>query len=266
MLPAAAFCSAARRREVRPAGARTPAPSTSAGSPRRPDARTARAHAHGLSLLPVLALLLGALSAFAAAPAAAQTVWSTTFTPAAGAGYVGCASKTECDAQFGDNSFTIGGTDYHFVTFFRVPGATGPFRMSINTESNTAFQALKLCVGSTNEILPMDIGGALATFNTDPGFAAGDSVSVRVGSSCTQQTTTPTLSPSRSLALGLSEPCAGGIPGHGDGDAVAGAERGCEDSAQYGDGSVQFGDGGGLRYRHPGRTDDRHARVHRAAA
>ena len=57
----------------RPAGARTPAPSTSAGS-RRPDARTGRARARRLSLLPVLALLLGALSPFVAAPAAAQLV------------------------------------------------------------------------------------------------------------------------------------------------------------------------------------------------
>ena len=56
----------------RPAGARTPAPSTSAG-PRRPDARTGRARARRLSLLPVLALLLGALSLFAAAPALAQS-------------------------------------------------------------------------------------------------------------------------------------------------------------------------------------------------
>ena len=49
------------------AGARTPAPSTSAG-PRRPDARIGRAR---LSLLPALALLLGALSLFAAGTAEA---------------------------------------------------------------------------------------------------------------------------------------------------------------------------------------------------
>ena len=72
MLPAA-LCVAARRREVRPAGARTPAPSTSAGS-RRPDARARRARARRLTvLLPVLALLAGAFSLFAAAPAGAQT-------------------------------------------------------------------------------------------------------------------------------------------------------------------------------------------------
>ena len=57
----------------RQAGARKAASPTSAGS-RRPDARTGRARARRLSLLPVLALLLGALSPFAAAPAAAQLV------------------------------------------------------------------------------------------------------------------------------------------------------------------------------------------------
>ncbi len=75
MLLAAAFCSAARRREVRPAGAREPALSTSAGS-RRPDACTGRARARRFRLLPVLALLLAAFSPFAAAPAAAAVLVS----------------------------------------------------------------------------------------------------------------------------------------------------------------------------------------------
>ena len=66
--PAAMTCAR------RPAGARTPASPTSAG-PRRPDARTGRARARRLSLLlPVVALLLGALVPFAPAPAEAQTV------------------------------------------------------------------------------------------------------------------------------------------------------------------------------------------------
>ena len=57
----------------RPAGARNPASPTSAGS-RRPDARTGRARARRLTLLlPVLALLLGALSLFPAGPASAQS-------------------------------------------------------------------------------------------------------------------------------------------------------------------------------------------------
>ena len=57
----------------RPAGARKPASSAPAGSPSPPDPRTGRSCARRLSrLLPVLALLLGALVLFAAAPAQAQ--------------------------------------------------------------------------------------------------------------------------------------------------------------------------------------------------
>ena len=57
------------RREV---GAQRPAPSTSAGVPRRADTRTGRARARLFRFPPALALLLGALSLFGAAPAAAQ--------------------------------------------------------------------------------------------------------------------------------------------------------------------------------------------------
>ena len=58
----------------RPAGARPPASPTSSGS-RRPDARTGRARAR-LSLLPVLALLLGALGLGHAKPASADVLVS----------------------------------------------------------------------------------------------------------------------------------------------------------------------------------------------
>ena len=76
----------------RPAGARKPAPSTSTGSC-RPDARTGRARR--LSLLPVLALLPGALSLFATAPAEAQTtVWSTTLTVDQ---HTGLSAESGCD-------------------------------------------------------------------------------------------------------------------------------------------------------------------------
>ena len=56
------------------AGARKPAPST--GSPSRPEPRSGRRRARLSFLLPVLALLLGALSPFAAAPAAADVLLS----------------------------------------------------------------------------------------------------------------------------------------------------------------------------------------------
>ena len=68
--PAASGMTCARRL----AGARKPAPS--AGSPSRPDPRSGRLRARLTRLLPVLALLLGALSPFAAAPAAAEVLVS----------------------------------------------------------------------------------------------------------------------------------------------------------------------------------------------
>ncbi len=63
------------------AGAHRTASSTSADSPRRPEPRRGRFRPRFSLLLPALALLLGALSLFAAAPAAAQTTVTLTVTP-----------------------------------------------------------------------------------------------------------------------------------------------------------------------------------------
>ena len=116
----------------RQAGARTPAPSTSAG-PRRPDARNGRARAGRLSLLlPVLALLVGAFSLFAPAPAEAQNtpVWSATLTTFTSTNYDdsiakwdnfrGCANGyagRKCLNTNGltDDDFTHGGTTYTII-------------------------------------------------------------------------------------------------------------------------------------------------------
>ena len=131
----------------------------------------------------VLALLLGALFLLNATPAEAQTVWSATFTPAAGSGFIGCATKNDCDSQFSDNSFTVGGTDYHFTAFFRQSTQTDRLRILLNAGANSALQALKLCVGSTEYALS-EVGIGVTGYTTDPGFSAGDSVSVSIGSSC----------------------------------------------------------------------------------
>ena len=76
----------------RPAGARTPASPTSAGSPSRPDPRTGRPRARRFRLLPVLALLLGALGLFAPAPAEAAH---------------SLATPTNLQAQAGDAQVTL---------------------------------------------------------------------------------------------------------------------------------------------------------------
>ena len=99
----------------RPAGARTPAPSTSAGS-RRPDARTGRARARRLPLLlPVLALLAGALSLFAPATAEARTtLWSGTLTVGTANDEAGCGSQSggACSGRLTTDTVTLEGKAY----------------------------------------------------------------------------------------------------------------------------------------------------------
>ena len=142
------------------------------------------------------------LGLFSTAPAEAQTVWSATFTPAAFTNGIGCTTKTDCDSQLISNSFTVGGTNYHFKAFFRLPAlAPGdlPFRFNLNQSINTALAGLKLCVGS-NEY-DLQTGASGINFNDQPGFSAGTPVSVSIGSSCTQQPT-ETLSVSANPACG----------------------------------------------------------------
>lgn len=70
----------------RPVGAHKSASPTSTGSPRRPEPRQGRRRAR-FSLLPVLALLLAALSPFAAAPASAAKLLGNTDQGTLGAGH-----------------------------------------------------------------------------------------------------------------------------------------------------------------------------------
>ncbi len=101
----------------RPAGARKPASRTSAGS-RRPDAHAGRSCARP-SLFSPLALLLGALSLFAAAPVAAQkssnneqTLLTATLTVDQAGTLVGCGATSiaTCSAALTTTSFTHEGT------------------------------------------------------------------------------------------------------------------------------------------------------------
>ncbi len=148
--PAASGMTRARR----PAGACTPAPSTSAGS-RRPDARTGRARARRLSLLPVLALLLGALSLFAPAPAEAQTtVWSATLTVDASGTYFGCdnddGTQDNCSTAtvLTDDDFGYGGTTYSIVNLFW-DSATDTLTLTVAAGGSTlSHSAAKTALGS----------------------------------------------------------------------------------------------------------------------
>ncbi len=99
----------------REAGAQQPAPS--AESPREPDPRPGRFHARLFRLLPVLALLFGALSLLAAAPIQAQTtVWSATLTVDKEGNFFGCddsdSNQDDCTAALTDNNFVFKNTTY----------------------------------------------------------------------------------------------------------------------------------------------------------
>ena len=137
------------------AGARTPAPSTSAG-PRRPDARTGRARARRLALfLPVLGLLAGAFSLFAPAPAEAQTtVWSATLTVDASGTYFGCdnddGTQDNCSTAtvLTDDDFGYGGTTYSIVNLFW-DSATDTLTLTVAAGGSTlSHSAAKTALGS----------------------------------------------------------------------------------------------------------------------
>ena len=105
----------------REAGAHRPAPSAGTS---RPDPRPGRRRARLSLRLPALALLLGALSPFAAAPAEAQTtIWSATLTVDAqgNTDFPGCDdddTSTNCSTALTDNDFTFKGTTWRSKSFY----------------------------------------------------------------------------------------------------------------------------------------------------
>ena len=134
--------SAAMRRVRRKAGAERPASPT--GSPQGPDPRPGRSRAR-LNLLPVLALLLGAVSPFAAAPAEAQTgsvdaaydvtfegLWNLNSTPGGVAG--GAHFTTLIGAVHNGNVtfWAAGGTASSGVEEVAEIGGTSAFKSEYN--------------------------------------------------------------------------------------------------------------------------------------
>ena len=115
----------------------------------------------------------------------AGTVWSATLTPEATTGGAGCVSKITCDSQLTNNSFTVGGTPYHFVTLADFTAAG--LQVQFSAPPNSALQALKFCVGTT----AYDIGAGLAQIlsSTPAGWSAGDTVSLSIGTTCPTGTT-----------------------------------------------------------------------------
>ena len=191
----------------REAGARTPAPSTSAGAPRRADARPGRARAR-LSLLPALALLLGAPGLFTPAPAQAQTtVWSATLTVGqveenALGSRVGCNYQEPCASRLSDDDFEVGGAAYTVRGVWAFTGGTmdGALEVRFSENPNAALEALNFCVGST----AYPLAGATSRFYrwpAGPDWTAGDRVALSIAATC--GATTPVMPPVTTPEVGF---------------------------------------------------------------
>ncbi len=128
---------------------------------------------------------------------ASSSVWSATLTPVAVSGGVGCNSETLCNTALTDNSFTVGGTNYRFNTVFN---ASSGLQVGITPiGANAELAALKFCVGTTE--YSFNLGATILLSNDNPGWTAGTPVSLRIASSCAQQTTTPTPTQSTDATL-----------------------------------------------------------------
>ena len=182
----------------REAGAHRPAASTPSRTPSsrpapprdraRPDTRGGRARLY--LLLPVLALLLGALGLFAPAPAQAQvTIWSATLTVDIRTGGVatGCSAApghTACSTALTDDDFTYKGTNYAVKRLYY--NATGTYRLYFNF-GNLGGREIKRRLGSLTlnldgrqfaiRDLP-DTGGLAYWEGFNPGWTDGQTVKV----------------------------------------------------------------------------------------
>ena len=190
----------------REAGAHRPAASTPAGSA-RPDPRSGRRGARLFLLLPVVALLLGALGLFAAAPAQAQTtVWSATLTvdyassrdgsPAYGCdnGSSGGPALDNCSTSTvltdDDFDYPTGGTTYTIDRLNHNAGGT-PLYLGFSgvtaAAAKTALTGLTLTVGSgmsakafaiADATAPSTSGSALSWSSAGLSWSDGDTVSL----------------------------------------------------------------------------------------
>ena len=182
----------------RGAGAHRPAASAPSRSPSsgptppgdrsRPDPRGGRAR---LSLvLPVLALLLGALGLFAAAPAQAQTtVWSATLTVPEGTQYAGCEASACAHGPDGGRVHLQG---HHLHGERALPHTLGSLVwgagvLASATKTALAGLTLKLGTGATATTLAIDSARALAAnaslnWNKPAGlsWSSGDTVAVKL--------------------------------------------------------------------------------------
>ncbi len=200
------------------AGAHRPAPS--AESPRKPDARPGRRRARLFRLLPALALLLGALSPFAAAPAQAQDVWSAKLNPVtdgfSNLGCVGVEDGTACsdsDVLEGDD-----GDDFvHNTVTYTIKRITDQVNGDLRVHfagtgvTKAAFSGLNFCVGTTafafSSASVSDHPGAVESrfvwSSASLSWASGTPVNLKIATSCATSTT-PTAAPGPPVGLAVT--------------------------------------------------------------
>ena len=150
----------------------------------------------------------------------AGTSWAATFTPVAVGGDPGCNGKSACDSALSDNSFTIGGTAFHF-TFISNTAVTGAIQLEFSPNVNNALKALNFCSGSVSVPLTSASGNSLfigGGYNM--GWTVGSPSEIRFGSNCAvaQPPTAPTnlrVTPSNGgLNLAWTAPSEGILTGY----------------------------------------------------
>ena len=145
-------------------------------------------------LLPVLALLLGALGLFAAAPAQAQTtVWSATLTVDQASLYHGCGylGMDACSSALTEDEFSYGGTDYTIKSVVRSGHLWLVFESPVTPQgAKTGLTGLTLTVGtgatartySVADAFVLTVGGALdgLRWTSPPSWSDGNTVAMKL--------------------------------------------------------------------------------------
>ncbi len=136
------------------------------------------------------ALLVGALCLFDPAPAAAQTttVWTATLTVADQFGQKGC-QEGSCATRLTDDDFTVGSKSYSITYLFT--NSSNALAMGFGVSfSGTDLNSYKLCVGTTafNFSSATKSNNAAQWNNSGLSWSAGDTISLKIATSCTATT------------------------------------------------------------------------------
>ena len=179
-------------------GAHGAAPSAPARPPSRPGPRSGCSRARLFRLLPVLALLLGVLGLFHAAPAQAQNtpILSATLTVKdLGGTNLGChnsESGKECSSAsvLTDDDFTISSTGWEISV---ITGGLSTLAVFFNRDVRTALDSYNFCIGTSAlafSTAKHSGSNQLALWDTTEArdWQAGNTVSVNIETSCTQLT------------------------------------------------------------------------------